>query len=128
MQITWKSLREDLKFTGQISEYNYNNHPSARLIINSAKIASALQKRYNITPNKSLSLKPPKRLCGDKALAWIKGYIDGDGSIMEYRGKYKINIIGTEQVLRWIQQCLSEAIVDNIDNKIAARGNVFCGK
>ena len=45
------------------------------------KIISDLQKNFNITPNKSLTLKPPK-LEGQNALAFIIGNLDGDGSII----------------------------------------------
>jgi len=124
-KIHLEKFKSSLNFSGEVLEYNYNNKPSARVIINSAKIATVLKNRYNIIPNKSLVLKPPKRLRAKKSLAWIKGYIDGDGSIIKYKGKYKINVIETEQILDWIQSCLSSQIKVNINNKIAPRGNVF---
>ena len=64
----------------------------------------------NITPNKSLTLKPPHIENHSSKLAFIKGYIDGDGCI-RYDGKTKtlphINILGTECFLKWILQSLN---------------------
>lgn len=76
----------------------------------------------NITPNKSLTLKPPVIEDYNSRLAFIKGYIDGDGCI-QYSGKTKtlpnINIVGTKEILQWI---LEEFEIKNIIQK---RDNIY---
>ena len=67
---------------------------------------------FNVTAHKSLTLEPPVGLNHDNGLAYIIGYIDGDGSISETRGHYKqavyfskaISVRGTIAVLIWIKQ------------------------
>lgn len=64
-----------------------------------------LNERYNVTPRKSLSLKPPPLEDEESIKHFIRGYMDGDGSI-SYSGSGKnnhwvVSFLGTEEVLRW---------------------------
>ena len=69
---------------------------------NSKKIVKNLYDIYNITPRKSLTLKSPNNLTYLQSLAYIIGYIDGDGCI-SYNGKYiRLRIMGTINTLEWI--------------------------
>lgn len=74
----------------------------------------------SIVPNKSLSLKPPE-LNEQQNLAYIKGYIDGDGCV-RLVGKYKnlisINILGTKEMLEWIAKVLNSTHRISCKNKI----------
>lgn len=57
-----------------------------------------LREFYNITPRKSLTLKSPD-LDEKNAMAYIIGYIDGDGCV----SKKSVQLIGTKEVLTWIK-------------------------
>lgn len=67
----------------------------------SNKICSDLEMNFNITPKKSLTLEPPE-LTDDNALAYIAGYIDGDGSYGLSGARPRIYIRGTYDILSWI--------------------------
>lgn len=90
----------------------------SRLTIYSQQIVDDLLKYWNITPRKTLTLQPPKYyMKNDLALAFIIGYIDGDGCIRyapdkKYNTKYlEISMAGTKEVLEWIAK-----IISNITN------------
>lgn len=79
-----------------------------------AEWVDVLYRRYNITPRKSLTLQPPTSLRLWDALAFITGYIDGDGSIHwspNHGGKiFRLKIVGTRRVLRWIYNTFKNLI------------------
>ncbi len=63
---------------------------------------------WNVLPQKTLSLLPPP-ITGDLALAYIVGYIDGDGSFGRTKDKYgylRLTIVGTKEVNEWIREIL----------------------
>lgn len=76
------------------------------LRINSEKICKDLINQ-GILPKKSLLLKPPQI---DIAFYkdWIRGYLDGDGSIcFNKNGNVQISFVGTKEVLTFIDEYLS---------------------
>jgi intein-encoded DNA endonuclease-like protein len=81
----------------------YNKHNSCKLTISSKHIVNTLE-QYNITQNKSLTLKFPTNINTENIHHFIRGYFDGDGSF------YKIyDIIGNQQFL--------QLLVDNLPFK-----------
>jgi len=66
---------------------------------------SDLYKIYNITPKKSLTLKPPNLRDSSLIKAFIIGYIDGDGYIgrRHYYNYWRLSIVGTEDFLMFIE-------------------------
>lgn len=76
------------------------------LEINSKKIVEDLNK-FGITERKSLTLQPPN-IDPQFYIDWIRGYFDGDGSIMPRisNGNGQISFEGTKEVLDFIQDCL----------------------
>lgn len=69
----------------------------------------SLSDNFNITSNKSQTLRPPENIPQEYLHHFIRGYIDGDGSIgwHKFNNKPRLNICsGSEQFLQWI--------VDNI--------------
>lgn len=61
-----------------------------------------------VPPRKSLILQPP--LIDEKFfLPYILGYFDGDGSIFQFNNntEWGINIVGTKEILEWINNILS---------------------
>jgi hypothetical protein len=79
--------------------------------LSSQKIVDDLNKNFSITPNKSLTLKPPN-IDNVFALAYIIGYVDGDGYICIINSKnrkpyFVLGIIGTYDLLYWIKKILN---------------------
>lgn len=96
---------EAVGYTGTIkASLRKNGSRQSVLRLHSARaMADDLRDRYNITPRKSLSLRPPTGLSGDHALAFVAGYTDGDGCIRMNRGKWPaVSFVGTEAMLCWI--------------------------
>jgi hypothetical protein len=95
-----------------------------KLSISSAQQAiTDLKTNFNLTPQKTLTLKPPN-VTGDNALAFIAGYIDGDGSVLlgfkqrkrvsDYP-EISISAAGTFEVLSWIKCIFDEMCPPDIN-------------
>lgn len=67
--------------------------------INCSDIYHDLKNNFNITEKKSKTLMPPPLEDEEFIASYIKGLIDGDGSIMEN----SIVIYGTKDLLEWIK-------------------------
>ena len=74
--------------------------------IGSVKMAKDLNEIFNIKPRKSLVHQPPTGLSREQKLAFIAGYIDGDGSYSYHPSKNNrrplLHILGTESFLNWV--------------------------
>lgn len=99
-----------IKYTGPI-RYNIikkdgmNRHAQCNLTICgiTQNLAEHLYKIYNLTPKKSLTLLPPNSLTGYTKLAFIKGLIDGDGTIYrDSHNRLQFSICGTKEILDYI--------------------------
>jgi hypothetical protein len=97
-----EQFKEDIQFTGKVSK----RRESCQIQINNCKkILESLKTHFNIIPRKSLVLEPPN-LKNEKLIkAFIKGYIDGDGSIgvCNDKNSIRITIAGTKEMLEWIK-------------------------
>lgn len=71
----------------------------------SQPVCKDLELNFNIKPRKTQNYNPPYWLSGDLALAFIKGYIDGDGHIcLPSNSKFsRLEIIGTWELVSWIR-------------------------
>ncbi len=105
---------EDIEFTGNVKEhynkggYGRNGHTTCRVDVMTAKqVSQDLEQNFNITPRKTFTLQPPN-IEEDNALAYIAGFIDGDGSISLIQKKYPLCQIGSasESMLIWIKSIL----------------------
>ncbi len=84
-----------------------------------------LYNNFNITPRKTFTLKSPNLTDDEFILAFIIGYIDGDGSIFLYNKKYTcLSIAGTYHMVKWIKDNLFR--IFNLPNKtnIYNNGNI----
>lgn len=121
-----EKLKSHFQFSGPI--YRYSN--SSSLEMTSEKIVRDLREKFNIIERKSLVLEPPIGLREQNhILSYIKGYIDGDGSIFftTNRGKYKyftISVIGTEKICSYIKLEFDN-ILNSETPKIRKEGNIF---
>lgn len=91
------------------------NQEIVQLCIRSSVLCKDLEKNWNITNKKSLTLKPPE-LKNELALAFIVGYIDGDGWFGYYKSNGKpretLGFCGTLEMVNWIQFVLKEHLPD----------------
>lgn len=101
-----EKLKKDLKYTGPIRKTKVNNYNISRLDIGSIKLCNDLKKNFNITPRKSLTLKPPKGLTKKQALAYVTGYLDGDGCVALQNTKPILILVGTKNFLIWCHETL----------------------
>lgn len=92
-----------------------NDTDMCQIRFNSKQMAQDLIDK-GVTQRKSLTLKPPK-IEQKYFLPFILGYFDGDGSIFKLNNSnnYGIDIVGTKQLLEWINNIL------NISNKLEKR-------
>jgi len=110
------------KFKNDIQNY------SSEIYIYSESICKKLKEHWNITAKKSLTLRPPKDYITENlALAYIKGYFEGDGCLtINPRGYYNIEFVGTYEVLTWIKNYLDKLYpIDRKESSIRKRKNIY---
>lgn len=100
-------LQGQLEYTGHVRDYQTRDgHQYSQLAIGGAvELAESLESKFRITPRKSLTLQPPKLDNLHHIMAYIVGYIDGDGSIYtptDRQCDVSISIVGTKQLLEWV--------------------------
>ena len=83
----------------------------SRIIVNDHKIVDDLVKQ-GVKYHKSNTLEPPKNIPYHLIRHFIRGYIDGDGSIIINNTKYglsfNVSMIGTDSVLNYITDYFME--------------------
>lgn len=92
------SIQRGTSYSKERDKTYYN----ARYSLYSEKICNDLESVFNIHSRKSLTLKPPNVLAREESLAFIAGYIDGDGSYTNNGPRPVLKIVGTKQILEWI--------------------------
>lgn len=104
-------IKKATQYTGPITEYQIiiNNIKKTyfRLNLFGKNIVKDLCNNWNITPNKTITLQPPNLDLLEHKLAYICGYIDGDGCIRHNKRKngskqYTIQFCGSEYLMNWI--------------------------
>jgi len=74
----------------------------------------ALARHWSVGPRKSLSLQPPALQSLECVLPFIRGYIDGDGSVFLVRPKgctaprVRLSMVGTRSMVEWIATVFGE--------------------
>ena len=95
-------FKRAIQFTGPVCD---DTHGMSYVQIYAAdRLLYDLRKNFNITTKKSLTLKPPDLKVYSKlvSLAFIAGYIDGDGWYTKSRNTPCIGFQGTKRVVNWI--------------------------
>lgn len=108
---------EKLKSSIRAGKIDYHKS-KVRYRLSSNKVCDDLRRVFNITPRKSLALKPPK-LNTDCAYAFIAGYVDGDGCYRRDRTRPRITFVGTYEILSWMM------VVYGIEKTPKKTGNIF---
>ncbi len=92
-----------------------------------------LQDNFCITPRKSLTLQPPINLSRGESLAFITGYLDGDGCLYTEKPptghlRLGIQVTGTHEVLRWIKNWFDEIAPSEFQANVRCVGKVWSYK
>lgn len=130
-----KKFNSDIKYNGKIYQYsritNFGNSAEKQkyngkecktaeiILCNAQKPIYDLCENFNVYSNKSLILTHPLGLSEPNELAFIRGYIDGDGYI-EYSPRTRISICGTEATLTWIKKIFDKISPSTSTNKLVA--------
>jgi hypothetical protein len=103
--------------TGNILEYSI-------IELYSRDIINDLFNNFQITPAKSLTLKPPNIDNFENKLSYMAGLIDGDGCIYKNKNNMRIQLIGSFHIIKWVKETLGE-IIEIKKNKIYPTHNSF---
>ena len=126
-------IKELMNFTGPIRDYcvdekwRKNQYNFCNLIINSEQLVTDLNKNFNINRNDKLNHKQvlPNNLDLEQKLAFIIGFIDGDGCICCVKNSYlELSIIGDENIIGWISDFSKEFSTSKGKN-ITKQGRMF---
>lgn len=120
------NIKEELQYTGPLlwDKKDGIRRPQYRLCINNKKLSLSLEK-HGCPQAKTFILKFPKFL--DKKLFshFIRGYFDGDGSIIRVKSgkyyQYEFNLIGTENMILTMGSYLKDTLNLNITISSAYR-------
>jgi hypothetical protein len=107
--LSLKDKNHLIKFSKAVSGRNlvktYDNYCS--LEITSKGLYNSLNNIYNIYSKKSFSYSPPTNLSAKKTLAFLKGYLDGDGCFHLTKSTFpSIHIVGSQNTVKWIKKQL----------------------
>lgn len=129
-------LLKDFLKTNKTTEY-YTNPKTNRTycyfrLSSIDNIYRKLNAFYNITPRKTLVLQPPTNLKDLYALCYIKGYIDGNGSVFiektpgtENCYRLIFNIVSYLQILEWTQTIFARNIDGYTQVKLGQNEKVY---
>lgn len=118
-------LKHAISYDGNIFEKKNKDKSFSRLSFVSKKIVKDLNKIYNLSQRKSLTLRPPNIKNQDIVRSFIRGYFDGDGSIFLSNGKYRISFSGTKLFLNWIQSTLNKYISNLTQKTIVSNNGIY---
>jgi len=123
-----------LNFDGPIC-YNKNKYLykgveqmkySYSIKVTSKKIVEDLNNNFGVIRKKSLIIKPPTKIKDDQHIdSFIKGYIDGDGSLSLGKDKTsRLSILGTYDMIIWINERFENILGRHLPKPIK-NGNVW---
>lgn len=123
-----ESFQKSIGYNGNLHFSHKNDSTYVCINIHSAKIVEDLA-WFKITKRKSLTLEPPP-LNGEQALAFLIGYIDGDGCIRVEKLKnrsprLRLSIIGTYNINCWAKAIFDEIVPFATNANPRKVGNIF---
>jgi len=123
-----KTFRHSIEYDGKLHITHKNENTYVCINIHSKKIVEDLA-CFNITNRKTLTLEPPP-LNGEQALAFLIGYIDGDGCIGIEKPKkrsprLRLSIIGTYNMICWAKMAFDEIVPFSTNANPRKVGKVF---
>jgi hypothetical protein len=116
-------LRKFVDAVEGVINITYGKDNTVRVSVASTQWVEDLQRVFNIGPRKSLTLEPPANLNKRNRLAFITGYIDGDGcwrhGAQSKSGNWKyliLEVVGTDSFLNWMNDNLvANASIRKVD-------------
>lgn len=123
-----ETFRSSIGYNGKLHFSHKNENTYACINIHSKKIVEDLA-WFNITNRKTFTLEPPP-LDGEHALAFLIGYIDGDGCISIEKPKkrsprLRLSIIGTYNMICWAKTIFDEIAPFSTNANPRKVGKVF---
>lgn len=118
-----EKLKTALNFTGNIVKRNVNGFIRYSITINNTTFSKFLIS-HGIVPRKTFKLIYPYFLSKELIPHYIRGYLDGDGSITTKEQRIQFNIVGTFALISGVASYLED---NNIlkSNSIHKDGNIF---
>lgn len=113
-----EKFKEAVKFEGPIRFYNIltpsgNPTTQSRFYSNVKSYQKDLYENFNIcSGNKTQNLEPPQNLTINQSLAYLKGFIDGDGHIKSGPRVKRVEIIGTHSIIEWCKNLVNSVTAD----------------
>ena len=95
-------------------EKNDKIYRAAAISLEAQSIKIGLQYNFNITPNKSNTLKPPQNIPQEYLHHFIRGYVDGDGSIgwHKHNNTPRLNVCsGSKEFLEWLAENIKNNVI-----------------
>ena len=103
-RVVLEQLNKAMTSTYPIHHYLSHGFPTVVTRWVSKHSCDSLRENYSITPCKSLTLQPPVGLSFENQAAFVKGYIDGDGTIrVRDNTKLVISALGTRDVMSYLR-------------------------
>lgn len=109
-----------IEYSGQIRRYKHNTSYGklnyCRVSVYAKKLCQDLGKNWKIVPNKTKTLEFPSGMDKDVVMAYILGYIDGDGSFNFNNGVFhSLNICGHYKFLEDMRVFLSTYLEEPLE-------------
>lgn len=106
---------EQVDYKGVVKTNKGKTFDNVRIAISCPQWISDLNNNWNITKQKTGTLKPPNLTELEHKLSYIIGYIDGDGSVYKLKKEKHIclSICGNKEILEWISKTLF--LLEDID-------------
>ena len=123
-----EEFKKEIESKGRINKHidkrtDYNRKQTISIQFTSNKTKKDLEK-IGITPNKTQNLSYPN-IREQLNKHFIRGFIDGDGSFFYKRGVLAFSLVGTESILKTIQQILIKEIKINPTKLYKHKTGVF---
>lgn len=118
-----KKFKSDLMYTGPIHRYEnktgYKLAEMCRLeVCCSNQIIVDLKNNFCIVPQKTYTLCPPVGLSNLNSFSYLLGLIDGDGCLYSTKGRFVIELLGTEKVMKFAKRVFSFLLNKNVNSTI----------
>lgn len=123
LELFVKCLGGNFEIKNRVNSGFSEGQPCIDLEINSNKMVDDLVS-HGVLPSKSLTLQPPN-IAKNLEFDFIRGYFDGDGSIYKTNqyNNYCLSILGTEEVLTWIQERLG--VEQKLEQRFITEKNTY---
>ena len=124
-----ETFQSHCNYDGPLYHFTQSNKEYCSFETRNKEWVKDLKDNFKITSRKTFTLSPPN-LSQENSLAFICGYIDGDGCISIDRktqrsnSKLRLSLIGTKEILVWIK-LIFDKICDKFNNaNVAERNNM----